>query len=189
MYGTREKDMSTVSEFTVHARRSSSYNAISTSYERGRIPKAQLAPDMVFSRHRVALVVLVLLMLPTSLSAFSVAPATTLRSVSLPERARQRGVPHFLQKDDSNLDGVVELAGDADDPPAAAEKNSRSLGAPFLSQGEIDPEALSPDLSDPKQARVIIYIILSLVPVLFLIPLMLGSRDLIPLEVVPPVEL
>jgi hypothetical protein len=59
--------------------------------------------------------------------------------------------------------------------------------SPFLSQGEIDPEAMNPDLSDPKQARVIIYIILSLVPVLFLIPLMMiGSRDLIPLDALPP---
>ena len=64
-----------------------------------------------------------------------------------------------------------------------------SAAAPFLSQGEISPEALNPDLSDPKQARVIIYIILSLIPVLFLIPLMLGSRDLIPLDALPPVEM
>jgi hypothetical protein len=44
-------------------------------------------------------------------------------------------------------------------------------------------------LSDPKQARVIVYIVLSLLPVLFLIPFMLGSRDLIPLDDLPPVQL
>jgi len=62
--------------------------------------------------------------------------------------------------------------------------------APFLSQGtELAEDVLNPDLSDPKQSRVILYIILSLVPVLFLIPLMIGSRDLIPLDALPPVEM
>ena len=86
--------------------------------------------------------------------------------------------------------GVVELVDeDSQDPRFSTERASTQATAPFLSQGEIDPEALNPDLSDPKQARVIIYIILSLLPVLFLIPLMLGSRELIPLEAVPPVQL
>ena len=63
--------------------------------------------------------------------------------------------------------------------------------APFLSQGEIstDPNLLSPDFNDAQQTRVIIYIILTLLPVLFLVPLMIGSRDLIPLDALPPVEL
>lgn len=81
-------------------------------------------------------------------------------------------------------DGVVELVDeDTKDeaPPAQI--------APFLSQGEILEESLNPDLSDPKQTRVIIYIILSLLPVLFLIPLMLGSRDFIPMDAFPPVVL
>lgn len=82
-----------------------------------------------------------------------------------------------------NLEGVVEL-GAVDVKPMAT-----SPLAPFLSQGDIDPQALNPDLSDPKQTRVIIYIILSLIPVLFLIPLMLGSRELIPLESLPPVPM
>ena len=68
---------------------------------------------------------------------------------------------------------------------------SSSASAPsvtFLSQGEIDKETLILT-DDPKQTRVIIYIILSLIPVLFLIPLMLGSRDLIPLDSLPPVSM
>jgi hypothetical protein len=98
--------------------------------------------------------------------------------------------------DGSMFDGVVELADDAaiatvDKTTTATEtkiNGGTSFGA-FLSQGEIDPEALNPDLSDPKQARVIIYMILSLAPVLFLIPLMIGSRDLVPLDAIPPVQL
>ena len=77
--------------------------------------------------------------------------------------------------------GVMEL-GDDDN---LAEKQV----APFLSQGEIAPGVLNPDLADPQQMRVIIYIILSLLPVLFLIPLMLGSRDLIPMDALPPVSM
>ena len=98
----------------------------------------------------------------------------------------------FMAGDDtdgSGSSGVVELADDdEDDKPAAA---GATTAAPFLSQGEsMDlEEALNPDLSDPKQTRVILYIIISLVPVLFLVPLMLGSRDLIPLESLPPVDL
>lgn len=79
-------------------------------------------------------------------------------------------------------DGVVELGEDAI-------VTSRSVVAPFLSQGDIAEDVLNVDLNDPKQTRVILYIILSLVPVLFLIPLMLGSRDLIPLDALPPVTL
>ena len=85
-------------------------------------------------------------------------------------------------------DGVVELV-DEDDRRRKDCCDGSMASAPFLSQGEISEEALNPDLSDPKQARVIIYIILSLIPVLFLIPLMLGSRDLIPLDALPPVEM
>jgi hypothetical protein len=84
-------------------------------------------------------------------------------------------------------DGVVELVDEDEEEEKTV--NGGTAPAPFLSQGEILEEALNPDLSDPKQARVIIYIILSLVPVLFLIPLMLGSRDFIPLDALPPVEM
>ena len=91
------------------------------------------------------------------------------------------------ESDGSGSSGVVELADDEEDEKPA----SPAPAAPFLSQGEsMDlEEALNPDLSDPKQTRVILYIIISLVPVLFLVPLMLGSRDLIPLESLPPVDL
>ena len=84
------------------------------------------------------------------------------------------------------LDGVVELADDEDENKVATE--SPVVSAPFLSQGEILEESLQFS-NDPKQTRVIGYIVVSLIPVLFLIPLMLGSRDLIPLEALPPVEL
>ena len=91
--------------------------------------------------------------------------------------------PLFEQMEEVE-EGVVELAETHDTKPTPKVPN-----VPFISQGEIDPETLNPDLSDPKQARVILYIIISLLPVLFLIPLMLGSRDLIPLEDFPPVSL
>jgi hypothetical protein len=80
---------------------------------------------------------------------------------------------------------VIEL----DDVAPNGVKEPRKQIAPFLSQGEILPETLNPDLSDPKQTRVIIYVIISLLPVLFLIPLMLASRDLIPAEMLPPVQM
>ena len=86
-------------------------------------------------------------------------------------------------------DGVVELADDDEDAAPVTVTVLESESAPFLSQGGISEDALNPDLSDPKQTRVIIYIILSLIPVLFLIPLMLGSRDLIPLDALPPVDM
>ena len=92
-------------------------------------------------------------------------------------------------------DGVIELV-DVDEKAETAvngEEEKEVVVAPFLSQGEIAEDVLNPDLSDPKQTRVIIYIILSLLPVLFLIPLMLGSREflpaIIPMEDLPPVQL
>ena len=94
---------------------------------------------------------------------------------------------------DSKNDGVVELVDDDEEDKAvvstvATTTSDQQTAAPFLSQGEIEEEALQLT-NDPKQTRVIIYIIISLVPVLFLVPLMLGSRDLIPLDALPPVEL
>ena len=96
-----------------------------------------------------------------------------------------------LHMANTDNDGVVELADDDEDaaPATVTLLESESESAPFLSQGGISEDALNPDLSDPKQTRVIIYIILSLIPVLFLIPLMLGSRDLIPLDALPPVDM
>lgn len=83
---------------------------------------------------------------------------------------------------EEKIDGVVELSDEEEETTTP-----KQAVAPFMSQGEIAKEEM--DLSDPKQARVMFYIILSLLPVLFLIPLMLGSRDLIPPEMLPPVEL
>jgi hypothetical protein len=93
--------------------------------------------------------------------------------------------------------GVVELATTTTTTTAATTNNNKApvSAATFLSQGEIDPTNLKVDLSNPQQTRVILYIILSLIPVLFLIPLMLGSRELLPLifagdEIpLPPVDL
>lgn len=76
----------------------------------------------------------------------------------------------------------VELTDDDDDAPPANDSAASKVVAPFLSQGELAEDVLNPNLNDPKQTRVIIYIIISLIPVLFLVPLMLGSRDLIPLD-------
>ena len=111
---------------------------------------------------------------------------------------------HLLKAEanSSNNDGVVELADDDDEASSSSStatattaeaapstEESKSVVAPFLSQGEINPEVMEMDWSDPKQTRVMIYIILSLLPVLFLIPLMLASRDLIPMEMLPPVDM
>ena len=87
---------------------------------------------------------------------------------------------------------VVELVDDdTEEQPSEAKSDDATAVAvaPFLSQGEISEEVMEMDWNDPKQTRVIFYIILSLLPVLFLVPLMLGSRDLIPADVLPPVEL
>ena len=116
--------------------------------------------------------------------------ATTASAFQIPMASRvlcRKEVFILMSKND---DGVVELV---DDEPAATtttiteESKPEEAVAPFLSQGEISEESM--DLSDPKQARVAIYIILSLLPVLFLIPLMLGSREMIPAEMLPPVDI
>ena len=100
----------------------------------------------------------------------------------------------FLKMSGTDEDGVVELADTTSDDAAGAESTETDAEptmavAPFLSQGEISEEAMEMDWKDPKQARVMFYIILSLIPVLFLIPLMLGSREMIPADMLPPVEI
>lgn len=107
-------------------------------------------------------------------------------STQSPKLTRQR--PSFSQLFEEKNDGVVELADDEDKTTATKEDKSKPV-APFLSQGEVSEEATEMDLSDPKQARVILYIILSLLPVLFLVPLMLGSREMIPADMLPPIEM
>lgn len=79
-------------------------------------------------------------------------------------------------------EGIVELAEDTED------KTLEAPVAPFLSQGEIDPDAMPSDLSDGKEVRVILYTVISLLPVLFLIPFMLGSRDMLA-SMLPPVDI
>jgi hypothetical protein len=127
--------------------------------------------------------IFVVLLLVTSSAALT-SPTPVARLVS-----KQRIITLQLSDNDENdvTTGVVEL-GDNDDSLTTSSTEQKAV-APFLSQGEIADDVLNPDLSDPKQTRVIIYIILSLLPVLFLIPLILGSRDLIPIENLPPVQL
>jgi hypothetical protein len=101
--------------------------------------------------------------------------------------SRQHGfsaTPFFMSKDN---DGVVELADDDVKTEEEKAPEEQKAVAPFLSQGVISEEPV--DLSDPKSARVMIYIILSLIPVVFLVPLMLGSREMIPADMLPPVEI
>eukprot|EP00529_Nitzschia_sp_RCC80_P035658 CAMPEP_0113500194 /NCGR_PEP_ID=MMETSP0014_2-20120614/32173_1 /TAXON_ID=2857 /ORGANISM="Nitzschia sp." /LENGTH=181 /DNA_ID=CAMNT_0000394463 /DNA_START=607 /DNA_END=1152 /DNA_ORIENTATION=- /assembly_acc=CAM_ASM_000159 len=122
----------------------------------------------------------------------------TSMPVSTSKRCLERLLsPSFmtLQMSGTEEDGVVELADTSsdDDDAAGAESTETeeptAAVAPFLSQGEISEEAMEMDWKDPKQARVMFYIILSLIPVLFLIPLMLGSREMIPADMLPPVEI
>lgn len=131
-----------------------------------------------------------ILMALTEMGAFTAPSQVSSHSALFGKLQKRRSFEIRMASEDSSSgdeDGVVELIDD-DDNVAVAEAKKESV-TPFLSQGEILEESLNPDLSDPKQTRVIIYIILSLIPVLFLIPLMLGSRDLIPLDALPPVEM
>jgi hypothetical protein len=81
-------------------------------------------------------------------------------------------------------EGVVELA------PVEEKTKESGSKPPFFSQSnELAEDVLKPNFSDPKQARVILYLILALAPVIMLIPLMIGSRDFIPPEALPPVTM
>lgn len=99
--------------------------------------------------------------------------------------------PLFMAESDGDNQVVELVDDDTEEQPSEAKSDDATAVAvaPFLSQGEISEEVMEMDWNDPKQTRVIFYIILSLLPVLFLVPLMLGSRDLIPADVLPPVEL
>lgn len=100
-------------------------------------------------------------------------------------------------KEPVEMAGVVELPGVVHSglpiEPLATSQSQTDATAPFLSQRtELDPDALNLNFDDAKQTRVIIYIVLSLLPVLFLIPFILGSRDLLPLidsADLPPVQM
>jgi ABC-type Na+ efflux pump permease subunit len=95
----------------------------------------------------------------------------------------------MTSSEEEESQGVVELADTTESSSSSSTDDTKKVVAPFLSQGEISEEAMEMDWNDPKQTRVMFYIILSLIPVLFLIPLMLGSRDLIPIDMLPPVEM
>ena len=125
---------------------------------------------------------LFLFALLSTASAFTVqqhrtfAVSRTLHGVAAPS-------PLFMATE-SKEEGIIELTDEDESKPEETQQV-----APFLSQGEVDPDAMNPDLANAKEARVILYMVISLLPVLFLIPLMLGSRDLIPADWLPPVEL
>ena len=141
---------------------------------------------------------LVLIGVTTTLTSTAFTPVSSrvVRSWSTFRSAEQQDTPP------PNA-GVVELGDDDDDDDNNQDESSNVAAAAtttqgdlpqavrgplFISQGEVDPDTLTPDFSDAKQTRVVIYTILSLLPVLFLIPFMLG-RDFIPLDQLPPVEL
>ena len=148
---------------------------------------------------------LIFLLTSSCSTSYAFAPSIIKSAVSprMPLHAPTRNVRHMVlnmaSSPKDNLSGVIDLTDDEDDIPSMTNQSSRdgttstktTPMAPFLSQGELstDPNLLNPDFSDPKQTRVIIYIILTLVPILFLVPLMIGSRDLIPLDALPPVEM
>jgi len=132
---------------------------------------------------------LVLLALCVGVYSFNIRPNASVVKIGRRSPHQKLSLVLFSTEDDDGADsdlsdGVVELSDEA-----SIEENDNKQVAPFLSQGDVSDDALKADLSDPKQVRVIIYIILSLIPVLFLIPLMLGSRDLIPMDALPPVEM
>ncbi len=143
-----------------------------------------------FNKIGILAVIVVIATQATFSTAFTIPQtATTTRSNHCVQK--QTTCSPLFMSDTETENQVVELADDESDAPAAEAKaeDDKAVAAPFLSQGEIDEEALTMDWSDPKQQRVMFYIILSLLPVLFLIPLMLGSRELIPMDMLPPVEL
>ena len=167
---------------------------------------------MTTSKHFSSLATLVVVQLlliarhVPSISAFAPLPSRMSPIIhhaqSSCHRHRKSLTPLASSPEDNKNAGVIDLTDDDDENiplssvRASPSNNAGTDGniraeAPFLSQGELsdDPNLLSPDFSDGKQSRVIIYIILTLVPILFLVPLMIGSRDLIPLDALPPVEL
>jgi len=111
---------------------------------------------------------------------------STMPGVFQPQFANRKNRNEMTSGD--NKGEVVELVEDEIESGEKAVTATGGAAPTFLSQGEIDKENLNVDLANPKQTRVILYIIVSLLPVLFLIPFML-SRDLIPLDELPPVTM
>jgi len=107
-------------------------------------------------------------------------PLSLARTTTTTTTGHRRTSPALFENKQELDDGVVELVDSSTEEQSTKKEGGAVPNNPlFISQGEIDPETLNPDLSDPKQARVIIYIIISLIPVLFLIPL----------DAVPPVQM
>ena len=160
-----------------------------------------LLPGSAFIIPSAAMATARISVIPSRPSLVSVSPSPPLQSRAAVQesqheyrRAISTSALFSTGDDDSNNLGVIDLTDEDDDDNSSSPTHTtpqQQQQAPFLSQGEIstDPNLLSPDFNDAKQTRVIIYIILTLLPVLFLIPLMIGSRDLIPLDALPPVEL
>jgi hypothetical protein len=151
--------------------------------------------SLVKSTLPIAAIVVVTILNHAVISSAFVLPSRRHVCIKVSSRSNVQQYQMLFMSDDNKENQVVELIDDDETVSATTEEakstteEKNAAVAPFLSQGEISEEAMEMDWSDPKQARVMFYIILSLLPVLFLIPLMLGSRDLIPVESLPPVEL
>ena len=124
----------------------------------------------------------------TSLLALSVFGLSTRAFTPLSTTTRRTHLMRSAEEEPKSSGGVVELGEEPNEEQAKEGMPKAVTGPLFISQGEIDPDTLNPDFSDSKQTRVVIYTILSLLPVLFLIPFMLG-RDFIPADQLPPVEM
>jgi hypothetical protein len=138
----------------------------------------------------IMLVIAMMMLMEIPSSAFTSPQQLLIAMIPSTTTPRTDALKTLLLMVDTKENEVLELVDEYDDATKTAnENNDKTVVAPFLSQGQISDGAMEMNWNDPKQARVMFYIILSLLPVLFLIPLMLGSRDLIPVEALPPVPL
>ena len=114
---------------------------------------------------------------------------STLRSSPDPETDLPLD-DQFKVTDLASSTGAKGTAPPSSDPEPPTDEMDGSIFAqrPLTSESLSDRVNELKTSDDPKQTRVILYILVSLVPVLFLVPLMLG-RELVPLDTLPPVEL
>ena len=150
---------------------------------------------MMMYRHSLVTLVLVFFWgccCSTTTFAFTPLSSRTVATLKKNTNHVSAVTPRRAEDEKASSSGVVELGDDSDsddkDKAPAKDLPQAVSGPLFISQGEVDPDTLNPDFSDAKQTRVILYTILSLLPVLFLIPFMLG-RDFIPADALPPVEI
>jgi hypothetical protein len=151
---------------------------------------------IIFDLYQMKLsLVSLLTLVATSASAFTIQTKSHQLWTDTRSGATQRGSASKIATkrgmattDESERSTIFELE-EIEEPAPFEQQKQHRTGPLFISQGEILPESLNPDLSNPKQTRVIAYMLISLIPVLFLIPLMIGSRDLIPLDALPPVNI